>query len=356
MKVFLRAWAVFLLMLVAVLTLARRENSGWIAFSANQDVFPVLYVMTGDGRSRHQISSTDRCAIHPNWSPDGHWLAYWDHCSVAFHFLRVQRGGHAMPSRVSDFPLTVDIAWSPQSDSVVVTHILDNTFRIIRLDDSGQHPLADTYFFPIWSADGDWIYALPRTYGRAGLDRIHSDSGIIEPVIAREVVITAMSLSPDGSRMLVVVPGELGSELFTVAADGGALALVSEDRMPRGIYNPAWSHNGQWIAFASAEQDNSLSLYVIRADGSGLQRLSQINGSINYLQWSPDGEWLLFEAGYQGVQMLFRQRADGSTLERITEGGYPQYAPVAGLRWHPLWLLIAAAGIIIVSMTRRFRS
>jgi hypothetical protein len=88
----------------------------------------------------------------------------------------------------------------------------------------------------------------------------------------------------------------------------------------------------------------------IRPDGSGLQRLTPDMGTISDLQWSPDGEWLLFDAALPVDGGIYRMRADGSSLEKIGAGSSPRYAPVTGLDWHPLWLMTVAVVMMLASM------
>jgi hypothetical protein len=86
-----------------------------------------------------------------------------------------------------------------------------------------------------------------------------------------------------------------------------------------------------------------------------LQRLAVRIEYIYDLQWSPDGEWLLFASDYDRGVSIFRVRAEGSRLEYLTSGRNPQYAPIAGMDWHPSWLMTAAIGIIFLSMIGRLR-
>jgi hypothetical protein len=72
------------------------------------------------------------------------------------------------------------------------------------------------------------------------------------------------------------------------------------------------------------------------------------------LQWSPDGRWLLFQADYVDVEHVYRFNPYDDIGSRITQGLFsnvsPQYAPVAGLDWRPLPLILAALGMLIASV------
>jgi TolB protein len=85
-----------------------------------------------------------------------------------------------------------------------------------------------------------------------------------------------------------LAPAEAG--LFVSNADGSA-----ERTLTRGAldYNPAWSSDGEWIAFTS-ERDGSADLYRMRPDGSGLERLTDDPAYDDQAAFSPDGGRIVF--------------------------------------------------------------
>jgi len=105
------------------------------------------------------------------------------------------------------------------------------------------------------------------------------------------------------------------------------------DSIPN-TYAPAWSPDGEWIAFIGGETrvligadglpyyDERYFLYKVRPDGSELTRMAQsiANGRV---QWSPDGQRLVFPAAQNGPvgaenNDIYIINADGSGLKRLT--------------------------------------
>jgi TolB protein len=99
---------------------------------------------------------------------------------------------------------------------------------------------------------------------------------------------------------------------------------------------------GDWIAFMS-KRDDDYKIYRIRADGSGLQRLTRSAGNDAHPAYSPDGEWIAFATARQGfkdeaVGLLLTgtfqpygeiavMRADGSDVRLLTDNSPKEGAP-----------------------------
>src|SRR5207244_5415961 len=58
-------------------------------------------------------------------------------------------------------------------------------------------------------------------------------------------------------------------------------------------YNPAWSPNGNWIAFTS-ERNGSADLYRMHPDGSAVEPLTDDPSFDDQAAFSPDGSQIVF--------------------------------------------------------------
>ena len=109
---------------------------------------------------------------------------------------------------------------------------------------------------------------------------------------------------------------------------------------------PAWSPNGDLIAFTRFSEDD-YDIYTIRPDGTGLKRLTTTPGNDAHEIWSPDGKQILFSSARLGFKdeaplsddvpqpyaELFVMNADGSGQRPLTdnqwEDGTPAWAPLS---------------------------
>jgi dipeptidyl aminopeptidase/acylaminoacyl peptidase len=129
-------------------------------------------------------------------------------------------------------------------------------------------------------------------------------------------------VSPDGTRIALEGFGVDGhSELDGIysvrASDGGGLV-----RLVRGpVAPPRFSPDGRLLSFldskAGVTPTGSGALFVMGANGSNPRRITPWGYVFDVPEWSPDGNWLVFQRPYG---QLYLVRPDGSDLHRVPLG------------------------------------
>jgi TolB protein len=107
-------------------------------------------------------------------------------------------------------------------------------------------------------------------------------------------------------------------QLIVADADGANARVILESHQP--MMSPAWSPDGQWLAYVSFENKRS-GIYVQQVS-SGQRRLVSGRVGINGAPaWSPDGKKLLVTlGGSAGTPNLYILDLGTQQLTRLTEG------------------------------------
>jgi TolB protein len=130
----------------------------------------------------------------------------------------------------------------------------------------------------------------------------------LQPLLADGIDLSA-AWSPDGktiafSRLESTSRPLNEATLYLADADGSHLRSFGLHGL-----SPAWSPDGTRLAFVSFDDANappcsaascppSGELYVVRADGTGLRRLTRSKADDEHPSWSPDGSRIAFASGF----------------------------------------------------------
>ena len=259
------------------------------------------------------------------WSPDGKQFALEsnsDGNDTQDILVADASGEH--PLNLTHSPeREINTAWSPDGAYLLYIKIftVDNTSRseiwVSRPDGADQRKIADGNV-AAWSPDGRQIlYAAAEGPAGKPIIAIAYRAGG-DPVWGKTLQNSVRDLawSPDGSKFVISsVDG-----IFSMDRDGSHATQLAPDLV--GISNTVWSQGSQWIAFfAHASRQAPPNLYTIRADGSGLVNLtnSNLGGQFGF-SWSPDGNWLVYDSTKDsGHGNIFVSNPDGSKQYRLTQ-------------------------------------
>jgi len=99
-------------------------------------------------------------------------------------------------------------------------------------------------------------------------------------------------VSPDGSKVVF----ESAGRLFIKELPGGQLRRLTRDAMDHFEYDPSWSRDGKNIAFITWDDQELAHVHRVRATGGKSTRLTRQPGHFHGPRYSPDGEFIVFEA------------------------------------------------------------
>lgn len=149
--------------------------------------------------------------------------------------------------------------------------------------------------------------------------------------------------SPDGQTIAFTGSYlETGDEIAVMNADGSNVRqLTSADGQDRG---PTWSPDGRTIAFWSERDDREREIYVVSAEDGSERRLTNDSFADLWPSWSPHGNEIAYESYRGDGAELFAVSPHGGTPRRITPKGLDARDPA----WSP-----DASQIAFVSSTDR---
>ena len=243
-----------------------------LVWSPSGDVAAFAYPVSPDG-FRHSLFIFDPEAQTwtalaqfnfidpPLWSPDGNWLAFRvQDGNGAEEIYAIRRDG----SQLTNLSASENLASEGQpymlngwiNNNVILRGRGNDMVYLVRVEDQSVKPLFDT----------PW-----------------AKSDLVP--------------SPDGYFLAYMDPSEQSTVLKLLTPDGKPARDLTTFQNA-SIFPIVWSPDGTSLAFAKLTNDpaNGQDVYVIRQDGSNLQQVYHSDlGSINGLNFSPDGKYLLFQ-------------------------------------------------------------
>ncbi len=255
-----------------------------IAFVSNGDID----VMTADGSAVAQLTTDPAPDISPSWSPDGTRLAF---VSYRDRFAEI-------------YVMNAD-----GSNQVRLTSVLAN------------------HWDPAWSPDGSKIAFASNRDGNAEIYVMGADGSNVTRLTNNAASDAQPAWSPDGTRIAFQSYRDGNSEIYAMNADGSGVVRLTNN--PATDAEPAWSPDGSKIAFVS-DRDGNYQIYVMNADGSAATRLISNQDVDLDPAWSPSGSTLAFTGivtscdyyycdSYSTIYLI---KADGSGLRALWFSGY----------------------------------
>ncbi len=282
-------------------------------------------------------------------SPDGKTFAYRSE-EEGNEGLFVRRVSGGEPVRLVRDPGTTDIVYAPDGDSLYYATDVDASPAIWRIGALGGTPrkVASGARLPAPSADGKSLAWLrTRDGSNVTVDRlvieIASPDGTGAKAVHEADGIKGIALSPDG-RSVAFADGTLFAQqpLKILDVATGRVRVVT-DPAQGNVFSAAWLPDGRRLV-ASMGVDpfplaTGLDLVVVRADGSGIERLlPNVNTRFVAPSVSADGRSLV--ASMERMQLeLWKAptggdaEANGRAAKRILDSS-----------WSPFWAQVSRDG------------
>jgi TolB protein len=198
----------------------------------------------------------------------------------------------------------------------------DSDIWLIGTDGTGEADLARSTAkegAPTWSADGARIvFTSDRAGGSFELYSMAGDGSDVRQLTHRARVVTNSSYSLEGGRVAFL---DCRAEFTNCTVWGGRSEDTARQlsRIPADRVRPAWSPDGGMLAFSipAGPGGQGGDVAVVNGTGAGGHRLTSDHLSTGPA-WSPDGTSIVFSSVRDDAQSLYVMRADGTGVRRLT--------------------------------------
>jgi len=273
--------------------------TGRLAFETARTGDFEVFSMNPDGTDVVNLSQNPAADFEPDWSPDGTRIAFVSDRDGNDEIYVMNADGTGQLRLTSSTAADGNPDWSPDGTSIAFASDRDGNLEIYAM-----------------SADGSSVVRLTTD--------IAADD---HP-----------AWSPDGSRIAFQTERATsgGVEVFVMDANGANPVNLSSNAADFDG-RPAWSPDGTRIAFTSTRDDGDFEIYVMNADGSEQERITESDDIDSYPEWSPDGGFVAFRSDRVGNAEVFVMLADGTVP--VNRSNDP------ATDCHPSWTAAAGASL-----------
>lgn len=258
---------------------------------------------------------------------------------VTMSRTRKSKAAHYLTILITAAVLTVAVTLAPQRIPAARGSDVQATVQATPNPVRGRHNgkivfTSDRHYkgLSIWSMNSDGSSPTRLTDDKSRTKKLPSFSPVYDghPV-----------WSPDGTKIAFVSNRDYLFSLYVMDADGSDAQLVTDKVLDLG--EPAWSPDGRKIAFSGGVRGTvgmskpSVDIYLLNVDGSGLAKLTRDSGVNGSPTWSPDGKQIAFMSNRDGKAKIWIMDADGSNQRILPNsqnttsngflGGQPAWSP-----------------------------
>ncbi|HUI76096.1 MAG TPA: hypothetical protein VLX32_14190 [Candidatus Acidoferrum sp.] len=261
-----------------------------IAFVRGPDGHKEIWEMDYDGNNQHQLTHLNTISLTPRWSPDASRIAF--------------------------------TCFKPGPQICMYSMDLNKVVAFPRY--------GGTNSAPTWSPDGTQIMFSSSMNGNPELYVVNADGGRPKRITYAPGASTSPTWNPKTGQTVAFVSDRSGlPKLYMMNADG--TNTIPLDLPDKGyLIDPAWSPNGQLLAFSWRRPDGNYDIYLMDIGSRDILQITRDSGRNERPSWAPDGRHIVFESTRTGTRQIWTMLADGTDARQLTTTGHnesPNWSP-----------------------------
>jgi TolB protein len=251
------------------------------------DIFDQICIINADGTGQRQLTDTEGSAYYPALSPDGNQVIFVSNMSGVHDIYEMDLNTGNIDKLTSGLGDPTSPRISPDGNLIAFANV--------------KNKITSLY---VMNRDGSYIHAI---YNGGGL---------------------RPAWSPDGSQLSFY--NESDGQIYIIDKDGNnPYAITSSKEFGAGT---SWSSDGNYLAFYQGSSPDR-QLYLMDTRGSNIKKVTSVGENLGPT-FSPDGNWIGFSCYKPGARNssegeIYIIRADGTGLQQLTHNSL--------LDWQPYW-------------------
>jgi TolB protein len=269
------------------------EHGGRITFTCTRGDFNQLCMVNRDGTGFAQLTDMEASNYYPTFTPDGSSLLFASNRNGSFDLYLLLFSEKQLFQLTQDVGNVISPDYSPDGHTIVFANRPGDGYTSIWMVNSdGLNPHlvytgTNDIVTTAWSPNGKKIaYAMsvgiPQEYEIYTMDANGKNHLRISQGL--KGIGGSIDWSPDSNYLLVYAGPYEDKDVFRIDAANGKFSQLTSGGNNAGA---AYSPDGKYIVFNSMRNNDQADLYIMRADGTNQQQLTNNPEPDWGPQWAP---------------------------------------------------------------------